>query len=363
MIKSDQQLEVALPLTAAVTEGVLSGRYGKALALQASDPSLPAGFNIRHLKFSATGNDMYQVDATLHFYDKAHADKQIQISDLQSKTNRPVVSVNGMPLSTPSFLGQNSDSEIIVTTFIPSSIVKAGPATITVTFPFAGPSWSASLPHYDASLKIVRLGGKDNTRLLISATDETMLLCGYHPDPAVKDDSHRAQTWIIQLDGNRSFDVLADAAPEPRDGALKCADHHTEMLGLNMRSADLKQYHRFALLNKEGVFPVMVGEIPQQDPPPPGPSLDKDQKISVSQYDVKTVTYKGKNLGQVTKVLFDKTSLNFKASDDGKTIVISLAAAVTTKPRSVELQLISDGNDPVLAPLTVTAAATPKAGK
>jgi hypothetical protein len=106
-----------------------------------------------------------------------------------------------------------------------------------------------------------------------------------------------------------------------------------------------------------------VGEIPPQDPPPPGPSLDKDQKISVSQYDVKTVTYKGKNLGQVTKVLFDKMSLNFKASDDGKTIVISLSAAVTAKPRSAELELISDDNDPLLAPLTVTAAATLKAGK
>jgi hypothetical protein len=361
VIKSDQQLEVALPLTAAVTEGVLSGRYGKAVTLQAPDPSLPAGFNIRHLEFSATGNDMYQVDATLHFYGEALPDQQVQISDLQTKANRPVVSINGVPLSTPSFLDQNSDSEIIVTTFVSSSVVKAGPATITVTFPFAGPRWSASLPHYDASLKIVRLGGKDSTRLLISATDATMLLCGYRPPRA--DSSHRPQTWVMQLDGNRSFVVLADTAPEPLDGALKCADHRTEMLSLDMRTADLKQYHRFALLNNEGVFPPIVGEIPPQDPPPPGPSVDKDQKISVSQYDVKTVAYKGKNLNQVTKVLFDKTGLDFKPSDDGKTIVISLAAAVTAKPRSVELQLISDGNDPVLAPLTVTAAPTPKAGK
>jgi hypothetical protein len=104
----------------------------------------------------------------------------------------------------------------------------------------------------------------------------------------------------------------------------------------------------------------MVGDIPPQEPPPPGPSLDKDQKISVTQYDVKTVTFKGKSLGQVTKVLFDKAALDFTVGDDSKTIVINLSAAVTAKPRNVELQLISDGNDPVLAPLMVTPSAAPK---
>jgi hypothetical protein len=219
VIKSDQQLEVALPLAAAVTRGVLSGRYGEALPLEAADPSLPAGFEIDRLEFSPTGNDMYQVDATLHFYNRAHAGQQVQISDLQNKANGPVVSVNGAPLATPSFLTLNLHSEIIVRTFLPSSLVKAGPITVTVTFPFAGPTWSASLPHYDATLKVVRLGGKDNARLLISATDATMLLCGNHP--AVVDATHLSETWMLELDGKKSFGVLADGAAEPADGSLR----------------------------------------------------------------------------------------------------------------------------------------------
>lgn len=71
---------------------------------------------------------------------------------------------------------------------------------------------------------------------------------------------------------------------------------------------------------------------------------------------MKAITFKGKNLDQVTKVLFDKTSLNFQFDKDGTNITIILSKAVTDKPRSVELQFISDDNDPVLAPLSVTPA-------
>lgn len=356
VIKSDQQLEVALPLTAAITEGVLSGRYGQAKRLQASDPSLPEGFEITHLDFSATGNDMYQVDAILEFYNQAHAEQQVQLSDLQRKANHPVVSANGAPLSSPSFISQNPGSPIVVTTFIPSSLVKAGPVTVTVTFPFAGPTWSASLPHYDASLKVARLGGKENTRLLIWATDATMSLCG-HTTIGVGDPT---QTWTLQLDGTNSFPVSKPGSQVPSGPSLKCADQVHNILGFDAPTAYLKQYRHFALVNTEAIFPLMVGDIPPQEPPPPGPSLDKDQKISVTQYDVKTVTFKGKSLGQVTKVLFDKAALDFTVGDDSKTIVINLSAAVTAKPRNVELQLISDGNDPVLAPLMVTPSAAPK---
>lgn len=364
IIKSDQELEVALPLTAAVTEGVLSGRYGEALPLQASDSTLPAGFKIEKPKLSATGSDMYQLDATLVFYDKAHQPQTVSISDLQKKANSPIVSVNGTPLSTPSFL-DNDHGSIKVTTFFPSSLLKSGSAEVTVTFPFAGPDWSSSLPIYQATLKIVRLGGKDNTRLLISATDATMLLCGSHPNHP--DASHPAQTWVVQLGPSRSFDVLPDNVPVPSGGGVKCMDHGPpEMLSLDMPTADLKQYHRFALLNTVntvGKFPPIVGDIPPQEPPPPGPSLDKDQKISVAQYDVKSVTYKGKNLDQVKKVLFGKVELSFTVGKDGKTIVIELSPVVTEKPRNVELQLISDDNEPVLAPLSVTAATAQKVGK
>ena len=365
-IKSDQQLEVALPLSSAVGGGVLSGRYGKALSLEYLDPSLPARFNITRLSFFPTGNDMYEVRAILEFQDKDHKGVHFDISDLQNKANAPVVSANGIPLLAPSYMSQPESKDpnppIELTTFLPSALVKAGPVTITVTFPFAGSGWSASLPHYDATLKVDRLGGKTDTRLLISGTDKTLLLCG--PRPEAPPAKPPAPTWVLELDGKKTFSLLTDSDKTPPTGGLRCIDRSAQVLGLDIPTADLKQYHHFAMVNLAGNFPPLVGEIPAPDPPPPGPSLDKDQKISVVQNDVKAVTFKGKNLDQVKQVLFDKMKLGFTPGKDGKTIAIYLSRAVTAKPRTnAELQLISDDNDPVEAPLTVTPAPASKGDK
>jgi hypothetical protein len=351
VIMSDQQLQVPIPLSAAVAGGVLSGRYG-AVPLEARDKSLPSGFEVRKLVFSPTGNDMYQVDASLYFVDDHGRNVNVTPSDLKTKANPPVVLVNGLPSTAPYFLEQPDSTEPIhpirLTTFVPASAVKAGPVPVTVSFPFAGPAWSASSIHYDATLKVTRLGGKTDTRLLISATDETLLICD--------------SAWILELDGKKTFHF---PGTRPLTGSLQCVDQYpNQVVSFDVPTADLKQYHRFALVNTAGKFPPLVGDIPAADPPPPGPELDKDQKISVSQYDVKTITFKGKNLDQVKKVIFDKSDLHFTPAKDGKSIVIGLSAAVTSKaPRSVELQLISDDNDPVIAPLTVTPAATSKASK
>jgi hypothetical protein len=71
--------------------------------------------------------------------------------------------------------------------------------------------------------------------------------------------------------------------------------------------------------------------------------------------DVHPVKFTGKHLDEVTKVLFDKTELRIVTQED-KTIVISLSPLVTSKVRDdVGLQLLSEGNDPVIAKLSVTA--------
>jgi hypothetical protein len=159
----------------------------------------------------------------------------------------------------------------------------------------------------------------------------------------------------------------APAGKPPVDkGSAKCADKgpHTagKTLELDIPTKMLKGVTH-VLLVKEGKAPL-VGDIPKPDPPPPGPSLDKDQKVSVVQNDVKPVTYKGKHLDEITKVLFDKTELKIVSQDD-KEIVVSLSREITAKPRSsVQLQMLSDGNDPVLADLAVTEAKAPvKKGK
>ena len=256
--------------------------------------------------------------------------------------NAPIVSISGTPLSTPLFYQkQIKPDELLLTTFATSSLVKSGVA-VTVTYPFHGPNWTASILHYEPTAKVTRLGGKENTRLLISATDPTMLICD--------------NAWHLQLDKDR------DWTPAKSKG-LTCPDKKVQLFQLDIATKDIKQYHHFVLLDPSGMYPPLVGDIPEADPPPPAPSLDKDQKVSVAQYAVKTVTFTGKNLDQVTKVLFGATVLQSKFSDDGKSIVILLDKTVTDKPREVELQFISDGNDPLSAPMKVSPAPSAPKGK
>ena len=68
VIKSDHELEVALPLSSAAMGGVLSGRFGAAVPIEGRDPSLPAGLYISRLRFSPEGSDMYQLDIDVKFY-------------------------------------------------------------------------------------------------------------------------------------------------------------------------------------------------------------------------------------------------------------------------------------------------------
>ncbi len=342
VIKSDHELEVAAPLTVAVAGGVLSGRYGAALPLEARDAALPGSFMITSLRVYPEGGDMYQVAIDLLF------DKPVSMTDLLNKANPPVVLAKGVPICMPpSYSAKAEPNTAQLTTFIPSSALQGGVSTITVTYPFAGADWSASSPYYVPTVTVTRLGGTDTTRLLIAVTDRTLLLC--------------TNRWTLQLDKDKSFEQ-----DKSLGGALlACLDPKRQLLSLDIATKDLKPYHKFILLpagGDAGLSPL-VGDIPSAAPPPPGPSLDKGQKVSIAQNATKSVTFTGANLDQVTKVLFGKTELSI-VSKDAKSIVVMISKDVTATAADIELQLISDGNDPILAALTITAApTTPKEGK
>jgi hypothetical protein len=99
----------------------------------------------------------------------------------------------------------------------------------------------------------------------------------------------------------------------------------------------------------------LIGDIPAPDPPPPAPTLDPSQKVSIAQNDVGPVTFKGKHLDEITKVLFDKAELGIVKKSQTE-IIVSLSKALTARPREVGLQMLSDGNDPLIATLTVAPA-------
>ena len=184
---------------------------------------------------------------------------------------------------------------------------------------------------------MTRLGSATSSRLLISITDKSQTLC---------DDK-----WSIQLDKDKAF---TQSGPE-----LKCLDKGSQTLSLDLPTKDLKQYQHFVLVHD--TFAPLVGDIPAAAPPPPGPSVDKPQTVTVG--DLSIVAFTGANLDQVTQVLLpDGTPLTI-VKKDSKSITIGLSKAVTSQARNnIQLRFNSDGNDPVIAILVVAAAATPKAG-
>lgn len=367
VIKSDQELEVTASAAAAVTGGVLSGRYGNAQPLEPHAAPLPTGgLRLAGFRLHPMGDEMYEVIADLVVTPDA-AGNLSTLPQIEGSLNTPIVSVNGVPIATPPYLSQappppnspkGSLSPIELTTFALAAAFAKGAPLFTVTFPFAGPLWTASLPYYTPTLNVVRLGSDKQVRLLITATNAADQLC---------------TDWVLQLDDGNEFSLLGSGATIPARGGLKCVDPHTQTLSFDIPAKDLKPYHRLLLVNRPAagnfIAPPkspLVGDIPKPEPPPPGPSLDKDQKVSVAQYDVRPVKFTGKHLDEVTKVLFDKIELRIVKQEE-KDIVISLSPQVTSKARDdVGLQLLSDGNDPVIATLSVTgpkATNPPKKGK
>jgi hypothetical protein len=342
VIKSDHELEVALPLSAAVMGGVLSGRYGAAVPIVGT--GLPStGLYISRLHFSPEGSDMYQLDIELTFY------SNVTLAELTTKANPPIVMAKGTPVSYAPFWAERplppvaadvkdgvcySPKCFTLTTFVPASAIQGGSSAIAVVFPFAGPTWSVSLPYYTPSVNVTRLGSATSTRLLISITDKSQTLC---------DDK-----WSVQLDKNTAF---KQTGPE-----LKCLDKGSQILSLDLPTKDLKLYQHFVLVHE--TFAPLVGDIPAAAPPPPGPSVDKPQTVNVG--DLTMVIFTGANLDQVTKVqLVDDTMVKI-VKQDAKSITIGLTKDLTLQARNIQMKLLSDGNDPVIATLTV--AAPPKAG-
>ncbi len=360
VIKSDHELEVTASAGAAANGGVLSGRYGQAQPLEPRTGALPTGgLRLAGFRLHPMGDDMYEVIADLVVTPNT-AGNFATLQQIQTNLNAPIVLVNGTPIPSTPYLSQVPSSPIELTTFVPAAAFAKGAPLFTVVFPFAGPLWTASLPYYTPTLKVSRLGGDKEARLLISATNAADRLC---------------TDWVLQLDAGKEFTLLSPAAPIPAVGGLKCLDQHTQTLSLDLPTKDLKSYHHLLLVNRPQPTAAnpppaprspLMGDIPKPEPPPPGPSLDKDQKVSVVQHDVHPVKFTGKHLDEVTKVLFDKAELRIVKQEE-KEIVISLSPEVTNKVRDdVGLQLLSEGNDPVIATLSVSPqkATTPmKKGK
>jgi hypothetical protein len=97
----------------------------------------------------------------------------------------------------------------------------------------------------------------------------------------------------------------------------------------------------------------LVGDIPKSDAPPQEPKLDAGLHPIEQLNDLSVVTLTGDHLDNVSKVMLDKAELRI-VQKTAKKLIVSIPKEVTEKPRkTVSLQLLSDGNDPLLATVTV----------
>lgn len=363
-LKSDKELEVSLPLSAAVSGGIVSGRYGEAKPLVSDPTSLAAGgVEITHVQISPEGedNDELQIDFNLL---KGAAGNAINLTTLGNVLNDPIVLVNDKPQTALVRWWSNDKpaddgtfpSHLI--TFLPAKELEKDSPTVSLLFPFEGSRWKSSLPTFNRSLKIVRMEGNKSTRLLISALDPGEQLC--------------KKDWYVQFEDGVAVHRTdrAGGSTDVKGAKLACLDPDQSILSLQIDAKTLKPYHQFLLVNVPGhtkpddpkspleqARSPIVGSIPAAQPAPPAPTLEKDQKISIAQFETKPITFTGKHLDLVTKVLFDTVPLRIVKQED-KSIVISLSRRETEKaPADIQLQLLSDGNDPVLASFSVTPAA------
>jgi hypothetical protein len=336
VIKSDQTLEVSLPSAAAAMGGVLSGRYGPAKQIE-TDEAPPQGFRIDSLYATPIGAFLYAVDVTMVTRTGGQCNCQPAWDSIVSKLNPAVVMVNGLPLNVrPSLThGPVTNPEEAHLLFQAPAEAFSKATLLTVTFPFAGRIWSQTMPYYKTTLAVTRLAGTPHSRLVISSSNPGDNLCD--------------KAWTLMLDPDHTY-----TSP---DAQLTCVGAGSKTLGFDIDSDTLSKYKRL-VLTKNNL--VLEAEIPKADAPSPEPVVDKTPAVTVQQYSITTVTFTGKYLDKVTKVMFDKTALEI-VKKEAKTLVVSLSKDVTEKPRAVvQLQLLTDGNDPVLATLTVTPAPEPK---
>lgn len=328
-IKSDKEIEIAVPLSLAAIGGVISGRYGNAIELanppQDSDKD-GCELKITFLKAYPAGGEMFQVVADVKAADESKCGHKITATNFNAQANAPIALVNGAPfLSRPILLKDATDSSgVEFGTMVPADVFHKM-TSFGIAIPFASHYWSASSPFSEIGLVAKRLGTPSTTILIVSATNYATNLC---------DD------WIPQLTVGLKGD---------------CMDTKSKnVVELVIDSKDLKGVHRLMFVNKKQEYPPLTVEIPAGDSTPEKPVLDKDQKIAVSQYDVKTVTFIGQNLQAITKVYFDNLQLRI-VEQEAKKIVVSIPAVLTAKPRdNAELQFQSDSNDPLIGAITVT---------
>jgi len=311
-LKSDTEIELALPLTAAVTGGVLSGRYGDAVPLVKDAfipykqqpllrgihayPQGPDGAQIiakmvilppdlpGTTKVVCRKNDLGEMLTTdekgtpLALDDGRPANlaslPQVNPGDIGEN---PLMLINGVPVTVPPIVEWNrgivdsctkegyppGSRYLDVTAFVSAKDIMKGSALVTVAFPLRGLDWVSSGFYYQKALNIVRAGSSTNAKLIITSNDPGDCLC---------------DGWSVQLD-QCEIPLTPDSgagpicsAPQKPDPAkppsaiaptLRCIDAvGKSKVSLDIDATQLKGYRQLLMVHRPGAVRSTCGKQP-----------------------------------------------------------------------------------------------------
>ena len=346
-IQSDQTMYLVTTVQqAALTDGVVNGRYG---------PPIPLAPHSRlqdeHIRIIGLDREFNGPDST-HLLLTVTRNTGLAVSDLPSQY--PVIAYNGAPLpEVNSVYADSNFGGVVAEIYVSTATLGDGNGLFVLKFPFAGPAWAAKAPIIEIQPII--------TRADIDSRSTLTLL-----DTAVQNGVARNYSgrWQILLDQAYVVDE-----PDPRQPhaislvrLTPCSSHeptcHT--LQLTVDKTILDAYKTFTLIDPRGNVRSYAVPPPAASTPPGKPSLDaKQPKAIVKQNEAALISYSGQSLNIIQRASFNGTDLTFTASADGKTLQIYMTPDVTKTPGPQQILLQADAQTILAAPLTIIAVSNP----
>lgn len=310
-LKSDKELELSVPISAAVTGGVISGRYGIAKPLVSNDAVLSSRqIVLKSVSAYPEGPDDIQLTAKLIVYPPHIPDQpyisctynsntkkwslvndakhplavdgngdpqsietipQVNPATFEEQINSPRLLLNGIPVTGPTLLSwynrvtRKCDDEsppgslpLDIEAIVPAKDLK-GSTIVTVVFPFEGDRWTQHGIYYQPAINIARIGSSDIPKLIITSNNPGDFLCKdwrvqldqceipVIPDCSAAEPCKAPPADKEDKQGKQSADV---SGPAPFTPVLHCIDAgRLNKLALDISSKQLAKYKQLLLVH------------------------------------------------------------------------------------------------------------------
>ena len=332
VLQSDQTMVISTTVQAVATgDGVINGRYGKAVLLAPGDTAnnqqrlyvgsfelKPFGSEYSKLTLNV-GRDGVPLPVTEALPPKA-----------------VFIRYNDAVLDVPTDIKQNpaNPDTLDITTYIANAVLGIGDGVVTVKFPFGGKSWEAKKQVYQPLLPIVtRAGGKDKATLTIS-----------YPRPSGME---FRGNWKIILDkayrigdpGDRDTDADVSVKRATDCSVIEPSCH---LVILTAKTALLDTFQKFVIVSDQG--DSISVSIPPANPVTQAAQINAANTSAMLQNEARVVTFYGQGLTLIKRVFFSNQDLPFTAKADGSAITVFISTDVTSKAGHKDIAFQVDQN-------------------